>query len=68
MSKPNRQLALEAVSVISEGRTELIDALIHPDYHSHERSADRPGGPEGFKETVATSATRSPMSASSRTT
>ena len=53
MSKPNEQLALDAMSVISEGPTELVDELIHPDYHNHERAADRPGGPEGFKETVA---------------
>ncbi|MGZ4288412.1 MAG: ester cyclase [Solirubrobacteraceae bacterium] len=52
MSEQARRLALEGMSVITEGRLEFIDELIHPDYHNHEAAADRPGGPEGFRQTT----------------
>jgi predicted ester cyclase len=53
MSDHNKQLALDAMAIIAEGRLELVEPLVHPEYHNHEASADRPGGPEGFKQNVA---------------
>jgi predicted ester cyclase len=40
------------MAMITEGYLELADQIIHPDFHNHEASADRPGGPEGFKQNV----------------
>jgi predicted ester cyclase len=52
MPQSTKRLALEAMSVIADGRLELIEQLVHPDYHNHEAAADRPGGPEGFRQTT----------------
>lgn len=48
----NKRLALRTMRMIEDGDDRLADELIHPDYHNHEAAADRPGGPEGFKETA----------------
>jgi predicted ester cyclase len=50
MSDPKKQTALDAMAIINDGHLDLANELVHPDYHSHETAADRPGGPEGFKQ------------------
>lgn len=44
------RLALEALQILAGGDLDMTDEIVHPDYHNHEASADRPGGPEGFKD------------------
>jgi predicted ester cyclase len=53
MSETNKRLAVQLLEAICNGEEdEVADRLIHPDYFNHELAADRPGGPEGFKETA----------------
>jgi predicted ester cyclase len=52
MPNLNKQLALDAMAIITDGRLERADELVHSDYHNHEAAAELPGGPEGFKRTV----------------
>jgi hypothetical protein len=50
MSDNHTELALKALEILAGGDLDAVDALVHPDYHNHEAAADRPGGPEGFKD------------------
>lgn len=53
MLEANKRVALETLEAIwKSGEDEVAERLIHPDYVNHEAAADRPGGPEGFKETA----------------
>ncbi|MCA1677779.1 MAG: ester cyclase [Actinobacteria bacterium] len=53
MADINERLALRALQAIWHGDEDRVaQQIIHADYHNHEAAADRPGGPEGFKETA----------------
>jgi predicted ester cyclase len=53
MSETNKRRAVELLEAICNGEgDEVAERLVHPEYFSHEVAADRPGGPEGFKQTT----------------
>jgi steroid delta-isomerase-like uncharacterized protein len=58
MSETNQGLALRWVDAIWNGDLDApaagggIEQLIHPDFYNHEAAADRPGGPDGFRDTA----------------
>lgn len=53
MSEANKRLAVQWFEAVCNGDAdEFAERLVHPDYFNHELAADRPGGPEGFKETA----------------
>ena len=58
MFETNKRLALRWLEAIWNGDLDapaaggVVEQVVHPDFHNHEAAADRPGGPEGFRETV----------------
>ena len=57
MSETNKRLALRWLEAIWNGDLDtpagsVVEQLIHPHYYNHEVAADRPGGPDGFRETA----------------
>ncbi|PZR65116.1 MAG: ester cyclase [Solirubrobacterales bacterium] len=53
MSQSNKDLIVRSFDeVLSTGRLELADQLVHPGYVNHEAGEGGPGGPEGFRQTV----------------
>jgi steroid delta-isomerase-like uncharacterized protein len=55
MSEANKRLALRWLEAIWTADLNApagggVEQLIHPDYYNHETAADRPGGPDGFRE------------------
>ena len=56
MSETNKRLALRWLEAIWTGALDapadggVVEQLIHPDFCNHEVAADRPGGPDGFRE------------------
>jgi steroid delta-isomerase-like uncharacterized protein len=58
MSETNERLALRWLEAIWKGALDepaagdVVAQLVHPDFYNHEAAADRPGGPDGFRETA----------------
>jgi steroid delta-isomerase-like uncharacterized protein len=58
MSETNKRLALRWLEAIWNGDLDapaaggVVERAVHPDFFNHEVAADRPGGPEGFRETA----------------
>jgi predicted ester cyclase len=57
MSETNKRLALHWLEAIWNGDLDtpagsVVEQLIHPHYYNHEVAADRPGGPDGFRDTA----------------
>jgi steroid delta-isomerase-like uncharacterized protein len=58
MFETNKRLALRWLEAIWRGDPEapaaggVVEQLIHADFYNHEAAADRPGGPDGFRETA----------------
>ena len=56
MSERNKRLALGWLEAIWKGPldgpadADYIKQLVHPEFYNHEAAADRPGGPDGFRE------------------
>ena len=56
MSEANKRLALRWLEAIwtadldAPAAAGVVEQLVHPDFHNHEAAADRPGGPDGFRE------------------
>ena len=56
MSETNKRLALRWLEAIWNGDLDapagggVVEQLVHPDFYNHETAADRPGGPDGFRE------------------
>jgi predicted ester cyclase len=54
----NKRLALRWLEAIWTGDLDapapvgVVEQLVHPDFYNHEAAADRPGGPDGFRETA----------------
>jgi hypothetical protein len=58
MSEANKRLALRWLDAIWNGDLDapaaggVVEQLVHPDFYNHEAAADRPGGPDGFRDTA----------------
>ena len=58
MIETNKRLALRWLEAIwtadldAPAAAGVVEQLVHPDFHNHEAAADRPGGPDGFRETA----------------
>ena len=58
MSETNKRLALRWIEAIWNGNldgpadADVVEQLVHPNFYNHEAAADRPGGPDGFRETA----------------
>jgi predicted ester cyclase len=58
MSETNKRLALRWLDAIWNGDLDapaadgVVEQLIHQGFYNHEVAADRPGGPEGFRDTA----------------
>jgi predicted ester cyclase len=58
MSETNKRLALRWLEAIWKGDLDapaaggIVHELVHPDFYNHEAAADRPGGPDAFRETA----------------
>jgi steroid delta-isomerase-like uncharacterized protein len=56
MSETNKRLALRWLEVIWRGDldapavADVVEQVVHPAFYNHEAAADRPGGPDGFRE------------------
>jgi len=56
MIETNKRLALRWLEAIwtadldAPAAAGVVEQLVHPDFHNHEAAADRPGGPDGFRE------------------
>jgi predicted ester cyclase len=56
MIETNKRLALRWLEAIWNADLDAptgggaVEQLVHPDYYNHEVAADRPGGPDGFRE------------------
>ena len=64
MSETNKRLALRWLEAIWNGDLDapgaggVVEQIVHPDFYNHEAAADRPGGPEGFRDTARRPASR----------
>ena len=57
MPETNKRLALRWLEAIWNGDLNapaagVVEQVVHPDFHNHEAAADRPGGPDGFRDTA----------------
>ena len=58
MIETNKRLALRWLEAIwtadldAPAAAGVVEQLVHPDFYNHEAAADRPGGPDGFRETA----------------
>jgi steroid delta-isomerase-like uncharacterized protein len=58
MPETNKRLALRWLEAIWNGDLDapaaggVVEQVVHPDFHNHEAAADRPGGPDGFRDTA----------------
>jgi predicted ester cyclase len=58
MSETNKRPALCWLEVIWNGDLDapgaggVVEQIVHPDFYNHEAAADRPGGPDGFRDTA----------------
>ena len=73
MPETNKRLALRWLEAIWNGDLNapaagVVEQVVHPDFHNHEAAADRPGGPDGFRDTAGGYGVRSPTCGSSRST
>ena len=58
MSETNQGLALRWLEAIWNEDLDaptsggVVEQVVHPSYYNHEAAADRPGGPDGFRDTA----------------